>query len=252
MKYTALLLDDEEKGRTGLEKLITDYCPNIELVGTCSNGEDAYAVANKLRPQILFFDIEIGQASSEYATSFEILSKLPQYNYEVIFVSAYEHYALQALRSHAIGYILKPVAITDLTSAVADAVSNLQSAIPESRTLDMVAQVRTNVEYGSKIWIHSYKDIIPINVVDIIRLEAQGKYTDIHCAQSVKITSSKNLGEFTDILDSEKFIKIHRSHMVNVDQITKFSKTDGGYVVVSDGSTVPVSRSGKEKLLANF
>lgn len=248
-KYTALILDDEEKGRKGLEKLIGEYCPQIDLISTAATGEDAYSVICKFRPQILFLDIEIAQSSSEYTTSFELLSRLPKYQYEVVFVTAYEHYALQALRSHAIGYILKPVAIEDLISAVDDAIQNLSGSFDQSRTTEMVDQLNENTTYSSRIWIHSQKDIVPINTVDIIRLEAQGKYTDIFVSDGLKITSSKNLGEFSDLLDDKLFTKVHRSHIINTEHISKFSKTDGGYVITSDNATVPVSKNGKERLL---
>ena len=248
-KHTAIILDDEEKGRNGLEKLVGDYCPQIDLVSTTGSGEDAYSIICKFRPQILFLDIEIAQSSSEYTTSFELLSRLPKYQYEVVFVTAFEHYALQALRSHAIGYVLKPVAIEDLITAVDDAVQNLSRSGKQSRTTEMVDQLNQKTPYSSRIWIHSQKDIIPINTADIIRLEAQGKYTDIFVSDGSKITSSKNLGEFSDLLDERLFTKVHRSHIISTEHINKFSKTDGGYVITSDNATVPVSKNGKDRLL---
>lgn len=248
-RFTAIILDDETKGRTGLARLLKDYCPHVEVVTSVSNGEEAYIAICKLRPQILFMDIEIAQAASGYVNSFELIPKLPDYNYEIIFVTAYEHYALQALRSHAIGYVLKPVSIEDLVSATDDAISKLSSSIPNRRNVEMANQISTNSSYSSRIWIHSNQDIIPINVKEIIRFEAQGKYTDIHQDEARKITSSKNLGEFEELLDPDQFIKIHRSHIINVDRISKFSKSEGGYVILSDNANIPVSRNGRERLM---
>ncbi|MFT4595532.1 MAG: two-component system LytT family response regulator [Psychroserpens sp.] len=248
-KYTAIILDDEEKGRNGLEKLVGEYCPQIDLISTAASGEDAYAIICKFRPRILFLDIEIAQSSSEFTTSFELLSKLPKYHYEVVFVTAFEHYALQALRSHAIGYVLKPVAIEDLISGVDDAIQNLSGPQNQSRTTEMVDQLNDSSSYSNRLWIHSQKDIVPINTAEIIRLEAQGKYTDIFVSDGTKVTSSKNLGEFSEMLDENVFIKVHRSHIINTQRVSKFSKADGGYVVTSDNITIPVSKNGKERLL---
>ena len=96
-KYNAIILDDEENGRNGLKKLLDEYCPQVNVIRTVGSGEDAYSAICKFRPQILFLDIEIAQSSSEYITSFEVISKLPNYQFEVVFVTAFEHYALQAL-----------------------------------------------------------------------------------------------------------------------------------------------------------
>lgn len=206
-------------------------------------------VIRKERPPILFLDIEIAQAGSAFTNSFELLAKLPKYNFELVFVTAHEHYALQALRAHAVGYVLKPISISDLIEATDEAILKLSSEMSAGRTNDLVSFVQDRDALPTKIWIHSQKDILPINISNITRLEADGKYTDIHCDDGKKITSSKNLGEFTSMLSEDVFIKIHRSHIVNIDHIVKFSRSEGGYVVSKDGATLPVSRNGKERLL---
>jgi two-component system LytT family response regulator len=246
-EYTAIILDDEEKGRHSLNKFINEYCPEIEILGIASSGEEAIELVLKHRPKILFLDIEIAQASSEYNTTFDLLPKLPSYNFEVVFVTAYEHYALQAIRSHAIGYILKPISITDLEVCVNSVIDRLQKIETSDRLTELVKQVQTK-EQSKRIWIHSVKDVIPVHFEEIIRLEAQGKYTDIYCEDGKKITSSKNLGEFYDIFDHSIFIKIHRSHIVNASKIKKYTKFDGGALIMKDGKELPVSKSGKERL----
>ncbi len=246
--YTAIILDDEEKGRNAMRKFLSEYCPEIDIVGVTSSGEQALDRIESLRPQILFFDIEIAQASSEYNTSFDLLPKLPAYEYEVVFVTAYEHYAIQAIRSHAIGYVLKPISITDLNNAVDAAIEKLQVKGINERLVGLVDQLTYEKPHAQRIWIHSQKDIVPIYVKEIIRLEAQGKYTDIYHKDGTRITSSKNLGEFTDLFDKMKFVKIHRSHLVNTDRIMKYSKSDGGTVITMDGKELPVSKQGKERL----
>lgn len=247
--YTALILDDEEGGRTSLREFITKYCPEVEIVGIASSGEEAFDIICRTHPQILLLDIEISQASSSYNTSFDLLAKLPKFNFEVVFVTAYSHYALQAIQSHAIGYILKPVGIHDLLEGINSAIEKLKLSGVNERLTDLLTQVRTEKDHSSRIWIHSTKDIIPVSTSEIIRLEAQGKYTDIYCDNDKKITSSKNLGEYIDMLDDSLFIKVHRSHVVNINKVLKYSKPDGGWVITSDNKELPVSRNGRERLL---
>ncbi|MBI1288913.1 MAG: response regulator [Flavobacteriales bacterium] len=149
--YTAIILDDEEKGRNSLNKFLTEYCPEIDIVGVASSGEQAHEIISKLRPQVLFFDIEIAQASSKYNTTFDLLPSLPKYNYEVVFVTAYEHYALRAIRSHAIGYVLKPISITDLIECVNGVVERLRSSSTPERLEELVRQIRTEEHTPKRI-----------------------------------------------------------------------------------------------------
>lgn len=247
--YTAIIMDDEERGRNTLYKMVSDYCPDIDVVALCSSGEEAYSEVLKHHPQILFLDIEIGQAGSSYGTSFDLLAKLPNYHYELVFVTAYEHYAFKAIQNHAIGFVLKPVSIEDLVDAVNVCIEKLQLKGVNERLSDLLNQVNKNTTYPDKLWIHSQKDIVPLNLDEVIRFEAQGKYTDIHCEKEKKITSSKNMGEYLELLNPDLFIKVHRSHIVNIDKVIKYSKTDGGWVTTADGIDLPVSKNGKERLL---
>lgn len=247
--YTAMILDDEEGGRTSLQEFVNKYCPEIKLIGLASSGEEAFELICKTQPQILLLDIEIAQAGSAYNTSFDLLAKLPKFSFEVVFVTAYSHYALQAIQAHAIGYILKPVSIQDLLDGVNSAIAKLKLNVVNERLTDLISQVKSEKNYSNRIWIHSTKDIIPISTSEIIRLEAQGKYTDIFCDDNRKITSSKNLGEYLEMLDDNIFVKVHRSHVVNVDKILKYSKPDGGWVTTTDNKELPVSRNGRERLL---
>lgn len=248
--YKALILDDEERGRNTMAKMVSGYCPEVEIIAVASSAEEAYNEIVKTHPKILFLDIEISQAGSIYSTSFDLLGKLPNYSYEVIFVTAHEHYAFKAIKNHAIGYVMKPVSIEDLVDAVRTAIEKLQLTGVNERLSDLLVHVSQNQTYPDKLWIHSQKEIVPISLEKVIRFEAQGRYTDIHYGDKKKITSSKNVGEYLELLDPEKFIKVHRSHIVNIDKISKYSKADGGWVTTIDGMDLPVSRNGKERLLS--
>lgn len=245
---TALILDDEEKARNSLQKIIELHCPEIELIGKASSGEMALELIDKHRPQLLFFDIEIARGSSEFVTSFDLLPRLPKYQFEVVFVTAYNHYALKAIQAHAVGYVLKPISITDLIETVDNVVPRIERRGANKRLEDLASQMLQKTEALDRIWIHSNQDILPVFVKDIIRLEAQGKYTDIYREGDKMLTSSKNLGEFATMLSFNNFVKVHRSHLVNLDKVIKFSKSDGGTLITSDKKEIPVSKQGKERL----
>lgn len=245
---TALILDDEEKARNSLQKIIEMHCPKIELVGTAASGEIALQMIEQHRPQLLFFDIEIARGESKYITTFDLLPQLPNYPYEVVFVTAYNHYALKAIQAHAVGYILKPISIADLIETVKNVIPRIERSGANKRLEDLASQMLKTTEALDRIWVHSNQDIVPVFVKDIIRMEAQGKYTDIYCEGGKMLTSSKNLGEFVSMLSVNNFIKVHRSHLVNLDKVAKFSKSDGGTLVTSDKKEIPVSKQGKERL----
>ncbi|MFT7153267.1 MAG: two-component system LytT family response regulator [Bacteroidia bacterium] len=245
---TGLILDDEKKGSNALKKLVDSYCPEVKLVGIVSSGEQAKELIEELKPSLLFFDIEISQPASVFNTSFDLLKVLPNYNFEIIFVTAYDHYALEAIKAHAIGYVLKPVSISDLIETVKSAIPKIEANNLNHRASALISHLENENKPLDRIWIHSYKDVVPISTNEIIRFEAQGKYTDIYCKDNRTITSSKNLGEFVEMLKHNQFVKVHRSHFINSSQILKFSKSDGGSVTTTDKKELPVSRQGKERL----
>jgi two-component system LytT family response regulator len=245
---TALILDDEAKSRNALQKLIETYCPEVKLVGIASSGEQAKDLIEEWKPSLLFFDIEIAQSGSLFNTSFDLIPVLPKYNFEVVFVTAYDHYALQAIQAHAIGYVLKPISISDLIETVNSAIPKVEISNLSERTSALISHLENENKPLDRIWIHSHKDVVPISTDEIIRFEAQGKYTDIYCKNNRTITSSKNLGEFVEMLKHNQFVKVHRSHFINSTQILKFSKSDGGSVTTTDKKELPVSRQGKERL----
>lgn len=249
MKATAYILDDEESARGALMLLLRDYCPNIEVVGSSGTIENAFKDICRLKPKILFLDIHLTMGGN-YSTSFELLEQLPEYEYEVVFVTAFEKYAVKAFKTNAVGYLLKPVSIAELITAVELCQDRLKWKTIKPRMSDLFAQLSSEVKAPERIWIHSVKEVIPVKIKDIIRVQAEGKCTDFHCLEGRKVTSSKNLGEYVELLEEHGFIQVHRAHMINPTLIKKYQKFDGGWVIMDDDSEVPVSKRSKEKILA--
>lgn len=249
MEATAYVLDDEESARGALMLLLRDYCPKINVVGSSGTIESAFKEICQLRPEILFLDIHLTM-DGNYSTSFELLEKLPEYDYEVVFVTAFEKYAVKAFKSNAVGYLLKPVSITELITAVDLCQDRLKWKTIKPRMTDLFAQLGGETKSPERIWIHSVKDVVPVKIKDIIRVQAEGKCTDFHCMGNRKVTSSKNLGEYVELLEEHGFMQVHRAHVINPVMIKKYQKFDGGWIIMEDDSEVPVSKRSKEKLLS--
>lgn len=245
---TAVVVEDEMKARDALLKMISENCPDIEVVGVAASSTDAYDLITQNEPALLFLDIEISNERSP-ETSFDLLGRLKKRDFEVIFVTAFDKYAVKAFQFSAIGYLLKPFGIDELVAAVDRAVLNLKNKSLNSRLEDLLGQVQVKTTHRNRIWIHSQNEIVPILLDEIIFLEAQGKYTLFRCKGDKQILSSKNLGAFADMLEDNGFLKVHRSYIVNPHMISKFDKTDGGSLVMQGGTYLPVSKSARKKLL---
>lgn len=218
-KVSAIVVDDEESARNVLLSLLTAYCKNIEVIDQCENVEEAVISINKNKPELVFLDIEM----PNYA-GYEIVNFFDKIDFEIIFVTAYDQYALRAFQMSAVDYILKPIDIDDLKRAVdkfetqknrLDAELNYKVLV-ESLKTDTVNNIVVSVNGGQK----------SINVKDIIALEASESYTQIH-TKTEKYIYSKNLKYFENLLEKNtNFVRSHKSWMVNIYKVEKFSKSE--------------------------
>lgn len=238
--YSAMIIDDEPKLRKVLEIKLTQYCEGITIIGTAGNVEEAFQKINELKPQIIFLDISMPGASG-----FDLLSKFDTINFEVIFVTGFNDYVLDALKVSAVDYLLKPLVTEDLIKAVDKA----KIKIEDRQKIELYEVLQHNLnhigEQETKVAIPgtSAYDFVKIN--DIIRCEGWQKYTRIYLRDGSCIVSSYNIGVFKDMLESYGFFSTHKSHLINTAMITKYLKE--GTVLLSDGSSVPVARRKKEE-----
>ncbi|MEN3323447.1 LytTR family DNA-binding domain-containing protein [Mariniflexile soesokkakense] len=243
MKLTSIIVEDEETSREILKNYLKKYCPNVSVIGEASNVEEALVLIRNNDLDLVFLDVEM-----PYGNAFDLLDKVGDINFETIFVTAYNHYAIDALNAHASYYLMKPISIDELIKAV-DYVTELKTK--EDALQNQVLVPKTNTVNG-KITIPQLDGFEVINTADILFCKADDNYTEIHLNTNKKKTVSKTLKYFEDILIDSSFARVHKSYLVNVNEVVKYVKGKGGSVVLSNGKEIMVSASKKSELLSYF
>lgn len=233
-KLRTLIVDDELKSRLYLNKLIHKYCSQLEIVGMAANREETLHLISEKKPQLIFLDILMPNTNG-----FEILEMLEERNFFVVFVSAHEKFGIKAIQANAIDYILKPVNTVDLQRAV--------SRVMDKWTLQNVKQedlknTGNNKNSNQKITLSYSEGFHILNPSEINRLESDNSYTTVYKSTGEAIVCTKSIQEFEKILDENSFIRIHRSHIVNLNFVQGFNRKYNQVVILSNGDKVPVAR----------
>ncbi len=242
MKLKVILVEDEEISRDILRNYIAKYCPNIELLGEASNIEEAAILIQKHRLDLVFLDVEM-----PFGNAFDLLEKVKDRTFETIFVTAYDHYAIEALNNDATYYLLKPISIDELIKGV-HIVTEIKKKENELQNKILAPNFNKTSE---KITVPVQDGFEVININDIVFCKADDNYTEIHFKNSKKLVS-KTLKHFETLLKDYSFARIHKSYLVNVASIVKYKKGKGGSVLVSNGKEISVASSKKAKLLSYF
>ena len=239
-----ILIDDELKSRDNLRQLLLKYCPNVEIVAEAGSAVEALNLIRELKPDLIFLDIEMGEVSG-----FDLLKLLSgQQSFEVVFVTAFDKYGIQAVKACAIDYLLKPINILELSNAVEKASVQINPKRENERLKELVANIdRGDDEQRIAIPLSDKIEFLAIN--KIVRLEAEGNYTHIYLDNKNQYLVCKTLKEYQELLENQNFIRTHQSHLVNFRKISAYVKTDGGYIAMEDGSQVPISRQKKDEVL---
>ena len=242
-----VIIDDEENNIGTLQSLLTQFCPEIEIIGTAGNAKQAFTVINELQPQLVFLDIEMPMGNG-----FDLLEKLMPVNFEVIFVTAFDQYAITAFKYAALDYLLKPVSIDDLKRAVNRSVIRIAEKNVNNRIESLIANFRSEAQGLKKIGLPTAEGLVFEEIENIMHLQAESNYTLVYIRNKKKMTITKSLKEFEDLLPASIFCRLHHSHIVNLNYITKYYKGRGGYVELTDGTTVEVSTRKKDDFLEKF
>ncbi len=242
MNLQAIIIEDEAVSRDILRNYTQKYCPSVQIIGEAANIKDGLKLIAKQQPDFIFLDVEM-----PYGNAFDLLDQIPDRDFEVIFVTAYNHYAIDALNQHAAYYLMKPIDIDELIKAV-DYVQEIKEK--EAQLKQEVVQPRITIS-EEKITIPQQDgfEVIPVN--DIYFCKADDNYTELYF-ESKKMLVSKTLKHFDDLLTQHAFARIHKSYLVNVSKIVKYKKGKGGSVVLSNGKEIMVSASKKSDLLSYF
>lgn len=238
----ALIVDDERKGREVLQKMIENYCEDVNIVAMASGADEGYELITRHSPDIVFLDIEMPNGSG-----FDLLEKFDDIRFRVIFTTAHDDYALKAIKFHALDYLLKPVDIDELRTAVALARKNIGTPQVQNPYTDFLA--RRKVKLSGRISLYVKDGIVYVAVNDIIRIESDGAYSTICMADGGKHIVSRNLKEYEMLLPEEHFFRVHKSHIVNMKRVKKYLRSDGFFVEMEDGSMVEIARRKKDEFL---
>lgn len=242
MKLKAIIIEDEAIGRDILRNYITKYCPNVQLLGEADNIKYGQKLIEEHELDLVFLDVEM-----PYGNGFDLLEKIENQTFETIFVTAYDHYAIEALNNQATYYLLKPISIDELIKAV-----NLVEEIKtKEQTLENTVLTTKSITNLNKITIPQQDGFEVVSVKDILFCKADDNYTEIYFENTKKVVS-KTLKHFDDLLKESGFARVHKSYLVNVNEIVKYKKGKGGSVLLSNGKEIMVSASKKANLLSYF
>ncbi len=237
----AVLIDDEISNIENLQTLLARHCPQIDVVCTAQNVIDGVNSIGKYIPNLVFLDIQIGDQ-----TGFDVLKQIPNRNFEVIFVTAYDHYGIQAVKFAALDYLLKPIDIEELKEAVYK-VEQKVALKSQTSQLDFLIQQLKKLEIGiSKIALQMQSEVRYVSLSEIIHCEADNTYTHFFLENGEKLLVSKSLKEYADLLKPNGFLRTHQSHLVNPKYIKSWLKEDGGILLLFTGKKIPISKPNRE------
>jgi two-component system LytT family response regulator len=240
---TAIIVDDEFYSSEILAALLERYCPDVKVIDICHSASSALQSISEMKPNILFLDIEM-----PFMNGFELLEKLPEINFELIFTTSYDHYAIKAIRFSALDYLLKPVDPEELQKAVQKAITTLKSPLPQQ--IEVLLQKLNHPSINiTKIAIPTIEGLQMILVENIISCSSDRNYTVLSLKEGQKITASRTLKEIEEMLEDYSFARVHHSYLVNLNEVEKYIRGEGGYLIMSDKTNIDVSRSRKEILL---
>lgn len=243
--FKAIIIDDEANNRENLKYLLKQHCPKIDLLGEASSASEGINLIKNTKPDVIFLDIIMPEQSG-----FDLLKALYPFNFKVIFVTAHDSYALNAIKFSALDYILKPLDKEELVNAV----KRLEATVKEQPKgqVEILNQFFSNDNKQKKIALKLIDEVRLVPLEQIIRCEADNNYTLFTLKNGEKIMVSKNIGYYDKLLHPVNFMRTHQSHLINKEHISKFVKRDGGYLEMVNGDIIPISRSNKTKVNTFF
>lgn len=244
---TAILIEDSPDAVEKLQFLLTKYCSeSIHLAAAANSGKAGIAAIAEHRPQLVFLDIELGDM-----TAFEMLERIEPVDFQVVFTTAHDHYAIKAIRYSAVDYLLKPIGREELLAAVARAEANPARLLRE-QVSQLASHVSNKTTLPEKIALTTAEGLVFVKTADIVRCESDRMYTVVTLVGGKQIMVSKPMGQLEEVLEGQGFFRVHNSHLINMNHIRQFVRSDGGYLVMDDGATVSVARNRKEEFLELF
>lgn len=246
-KLITVIIDDESDAVDFITSIIGEYCPGLEVKGKAHNVRDGVKLIKDIKPELVFLDVEMPNG-----TGFDLLTHFPDKDFEVVFITAFNHYAIKAIKFSAVDYILKPININEFIESVNRVVQKRgnNSKAGNENFEALLENIRSS--HPTRLVIPTSDGREYLNPNEIIRIEADRSYSWFYIVDKKKILVSKHLKEFQDLLSDRNFFRPHNSHLINLDFVKKYVRHDGGYIEMTDGSQVPVSRNRKDLFLSHM
>lgn len=245
-KLRTIIIDDEPDAVNFIHSIIKEYCPALEVVGTAHNSMDGIGIIQEKQPDLVLLDVEMPHGSG-----FDLLAQFPDKSFDVIFITAFNHYAIKAIKFSAVDYILKPININEFIVAIEKVADKRALHAFPNRNFETLLE-NLNSTNPSKLAIPTSDGMEYLNTKDIIRIEADRSYSWFHLTGKRKILVSKNLKEYQDLLNDRHFFRSHNSHLINLEHVKKYTRADGGAIEMIDGSQVPISRTKRDLFLSHM
>ncbi len=239
----AIIIDDELSSLQNLQQKLAEFCPSIKIIATAQKPEEAILLINHHKPDVIFLDIEMPKMSG-----FRMLEEFKEPAFEIIFTTAYNHYAVEAIRIAAFDYLLKPIAIKDLQQAV-DRLNKIFNPQTKERIDVLKSSINDNKTQEDKIAISTTEGLEFIPIKNILHIESNSNYSKIFFRDNRTLTVTKLLKDFEDMLVPYHFYRVHNSHLINLNYIQKYLRGNGGRVIMQDGTEIEVARRKKEEFL---
>lgn len=240
MSIKAIIIEDEKHSRESLINLLEEFCDDVKIIGTADSVPKALDLIPLSNPDVVFMDIELNSG-----TGFDILTQLPELNFEVIFTTAFDQYAIKAVKFCSLDYLLKPIDIEELQIAIEKAKQIKDKKIYKKQLETLLKNIKPSSQ-NSKICLATSEGFEFINVNEILYCKAEGSYTLFTLKNNSNFLVSKHLKEYETLLLDQNFMRVHNSFLINLKEVKKFVKSDGGYIIMCNGDMVNISRNKKE------
>ncbi len=244
MSLRAVIVEDEKHSRETLKSLLIEFCVDIEVVAMASSVDEAVSMIKSLKPDVVFLDIEL-----QTGTGFDVLDQVFLLNFEVIFTTAFEQYAIKAVKFSSLDYLLKPIDLEELQKAIGKARIKKNQEVYKKQLETLMLNLKQQKPKLNKICLATSDGFEFINVNDIIYCKAEGSYTAFILKKSEKLLVSKHLKEYENLLLEQDFMRVHNSFLINLKEVKKYIKSDGGYIIMNNNDTVSISRSKKDDFI---
>ena len=246
-RLITVIIDDESDAVDFITSIVGEYCPGLEVKGKAHNVKDGISLIKEIKPELVFLDVEMPNG-----TGFDLLTHFPEKDFDVIFITAFNHYAIKAIKYSAVDYILKPININEFIESVNKVIHKRSTeAFSGSDNLEaLLENLRTT--HPTRLVIPTSDGREYLNPKDIIRIEADRSYCWFYLNDKRKILVSRHLKEFQDLLNDRNYFRPHNSHLINLDFVKKYIRHDGGYIEMSDGAQVPIARNRKDLFLSHM